>query len=119
MISVIVTACSSFGLTISEPKTDIIRRQTQAGGEVSFTINAAGQVYKQTIEFVYSSGATPADRDPSIQATRRFQRAWACFQRYKGFITPCSVDASNGGNGRATTTPYRAPMRLPRHLPRA
>ena len=50
---------------------------------VSFTINAAGQVYKQTIEFVYLDGAITADRDLSIEITRRRQRAWACFQRYK------------------------------------
>ena len=50
---------------------------------MSFTINAAGQVYKQTIEFVYLDGAITADRDLSIEITRRIQRAWACFQRYK------------------------------------
>ena len=46
-------------------------------------ITAAGQVYKQTIEFVYLGGAISADRDLSIEITRRLQRAWACFQRYK------------------------------------
>ena len=57
--------------------------QTKGGGKVSFTTNAAGQVYKQTIEFVYLGGAITADRDLSIEITRRLQRAWACFQRYK------------------------------------
>ena len=52
MMTVIVTACSSFGLTVSEAKTEIICLQTKGGGKVSFTINAASQVYKQTIEFV-------------------------------------------------------------------
>ena len=37
----------------------------------------------QTIEFVYLGGAIIADRDLSIELTRRLQRAWACFQRYK------------------------------------
>ena len=50
---------------------------------MSFTINAAGQVYKQTIEFVYLGGAITADRDLSIEITRRLQRIWACFHRYK------------------------------------
>ena len=53
------------------------------GDHVSFTINAAGQVYNQTIEFVYLSGAISADRELSIEITRRLQRAWACFQRYE------------------------------------
>ena len=37
----------------------------------------------QTIEFVYLGGTITADRDLSIEITRRLQRAWACFQRYK------------------------------------
>ena len=55
----------------------------QRRGKVSFTINAAGQVYKQTIEFVHLGGAITADRDLNIEITRPLQRAWACFQRYK------------------------------------
>ena len=56
--------------------------QTKGGGKVSLTINTVGRVYK-TIEFVYLGGAITADRDLSIEITRRLQRAWACFQRYK------------------------------------
>ena len=82
-MTVIVTACSSFGLTVSEAKTEMMGLETNGGRKVSFTINAAGQVYKQTIEFVYLGGAITADRDLSIETTRRLQRAWACFQRYK------------------------------------
>ena len=82
-MTVIVTACSLFGLTVSEAKTEIMRLETKGGGNLSFTINAAGQVYKQTIEFVYLGGAITADRDLSIEITRGLQRAWACFQRYK------------------------------------
>ena len=36
--------------------------QTKGGGKVPFTINTAGQVYKQTIEFVYLGGAITAGR---------------------------------------------------------
>ena len=207
----VVTACSEFGLTVSKAKTEIMCLQTKGGGKVSFTINAAGQVYKQTIEFAYLGGAITADRELSIEITRRLQRAWARFQRYQmkiydhpgvrlrlkvrllqaevidtllygcmtwspnkpdydrlrrvhhsmllrclgwrkrkrddhtlpyadalaktasesieaieqtmagydGFTTPCSSDASDGGNRSATITPYLAPMRLPRQLPSA
>ena len=82
-MTVIVTACSAFGLTVSEANTDIMCLQTKGGGKVSFTIKAAGQVYKQTVEFVYLGGAFTADRVLSIKITRRLQRAWACFQRCK------------------------------------
>ena len=49
-----------------------------------FTVTAAGQVWKQTVEFVYLGGAISADWDlRSVEVTRRIQRAWACFGRYK------------------------------------
>ena len=83
MMTVIVTACSAFGLMVSEAKTEIMCLRTKGGGKVSLTINAAGQVYKQTIEFVYLGGAFSADKDLSVEIPRRLQRAWACFQRYK------------------------------------
>ena len=78
-----MTACSSKGLRVSEAKTWIMCLQTKGGGKASFTINAAGQVYKQKIQFVYFGGAITADRGLSIDITRRLQRAWACFQRCK------------------------------------
>ena len=56
---------------------------------MSFTINTAGQVYKQTTEFVYLGGAITADKDLSIEITQRLQRTWACFQRYKMNIYDC------------------------------
>ena len=59
MMTLIVTACSSFGRTASEAKTEIMCLETKDEGKVSFTINAAGQVYKQTIEFVYLGWASP------------------------------------------------------------
>ena len=57
--------------------------ETKGGWKVSFTINAAGQVFKQTNEFVYLDGAITTDTDLSIEISRRLQRAWAYFQRYK------------------------------------
>ena len=55
---------SSIGLTVSQAKTDILCLQTKGGEKVSFTINAAGQVYKQTIEFVHLGGTITADKRP-------------------------------------------------------
>ena len=49
--------------------------ETKSEGNVSFMINTAGQVYKQTIQFVNLGGASTADRDLSIEITRRLQRA--------------------------------------------
>ena len=63
MMTVIVTACAAFGLTVSEAKTEPMRLQTKGGGHVLFTVSAAGQGYKQTVEFVYEGGAISADWD--------------------------------------------------------
>ena len=49
MMTVIVTACSAFMSTLSEAKTELKCLNTEGGGQVLFTINAAGQVYKQKI----------------------------------------------------------------------
>ena len=45
MMTVIVTACAAFGLTVSKAKTEIRCLQTKGGGHVPFTVTAAGQVY--------------------------------------------------------------------------
>ena len=75
--------------------------QTKGGGHVPFTVTAAGQVYKQTVEFVYLGGAISADWDlRSVEVTRRIQRAWACFGRYKTEIYE-GADAESRGNGDA------------------
>ena len=75
----------AFGLTASEAKMEIMCLQTKGWGHVPFTVTAAGQVYKQPVEFVYLGGAISADWDlrKSVEVTRRIQRAWACFGRCK------------------------------------
>ena len=70
MMAVIVNACLSFGLTVSEARTEITCVQTKGGGKASFTSNAAGQVYRQTIEFEHLGGAITADGDLGIEITR-------------------------------------------------
>ena len=49
-----------------------------------FTVTAAGQEYKQMVDFVYLGGAISTDWDlASVELTRRIQRAWAWFGGYK------------------------------------
>ena len=71
MMTVIMTACSAFGLTVSDSKTEIMCLRTKGGGKVSFAIVAAGQVYKRKSSFVYFGGAITADRQVCIEITRR------------------------------------------------
>ena len=85
MMTMIVTTCAAFGLTVSEAKTEIMCLRTKDGGEVPLTVSAAGQVYKQTVEFVYLvlRRGNQRNRDLSVEVTRRVQRAWVCFGRHK------------------------------------
>ena len=53
----------AFGLTASEAKMEIMCLQTKGWGHVPFTVTAAGQVHKQTVEFVYLGGVISADWD--------------------------------------------------------
>ena len=52
MMTVIVTACAAFGVTVSKAKTEIMCLQTKGGGHVPFSVIAAGQVCRQTVELV-------------------------------------------------------------------
>ena len=76
MMTVFVTACSSFGPRVSEARTEAIFLETKGSGKVCFTINAAGQVNKNNNEFVYLGGAITPYTDLSIEITRHLQRAW-------------------------------------------
>ena len=61
MVTVIASACSAFGLTVSDAKTNIMCLQSNGEGHVPFTVTAAGQVYNQTVEFVCLGGTISTD----------------------------------------------------------
>ena len=48
----------------------------------TFSVEAAGQVYNQTNEFVYLGGNVNHNTDLSIEVDRRIRNAWCSFQRY-------------------------------------
>ena len=54
-MGVIVVVCAAFGLTVSEAKTKImcLRAKGMPESTTTFSVQAAGQVYNQTSEFVY------------------------------------------------------------------
>ena len=56
-MGVIMVVCVTFGLAVSEAKTEIICLRTKGMPESTaiFSVEAAGQVYSQTNEFVYPS----------------------------------------------------------------
>ena len=55
-MGVIVVVCAVFGLTVSEAKTEIMCLRANPESTATFSLEAAGQVYIQTNEFVYLGG---------------------------------------------------------------
>ena len=64
-MGVIVVVCAAFGLAISEAKTEIMCLRTKGMSEstaILFSVEAAGQVFNQTNEFVYLGGTSTTCR---------------------------------------------------------
>lgn len=61
------------------------------GSNVSFNVTADGQVYKQTVKFVYLDEAVSSSQNLTSEVTGRRQRALACFGRYniRVYDGPC------------------------------
>ena len=83
-MGVIVVVCAAFGLTVSEAKTEIMCLRTKGMPESTaiFSVEAAGQVYSQTNEFVYHGGNVNHNADLSIGVDRRIRNAWCSFRKY-------------------------------------
>ena len=84
MTGVIVVVCAAFGLTVSEAKTEImcLRAKEMPESTVIFSVEAAGQMYNQTNDFVYLRGNVNHNADLSIEVDRRIRNAWCSFRKY-------------------------------------
>ena len=60
MMEMIVVVCAAFGFTVSETKTEAmcLRAKGMPESTATFSVEAAGQVYNQTNELLYSLGET-------------------------------------------------------------
>ena len=52
------------------------------GAATTFSVEAAGQVYKQAHDFVYLGGSNNHDADLSIEVDRRIRNLWCSFRKY-------------------------------------
>ena len=85
VIGVIVVVCVAFGLTVSVANnTEIICLRTKGMSEstATFSVEAAGQVYNQTNEFVYLGVNVNHNADLSVEINRRIRNAWRSFRKY-------------------------------------
>ena len=85
MMTVIVTVLEAAGVKVSEKKAEIMRLPTpdQAPCNSPLVIEAAGQGYGQTTQFLYASGLVDASADLMPEIKRRLRLAWACSSRFK------------------------------------
>ncbi len=79
MMTIIVTTCESFGLTVSEKKTETLcmRVRDKAAPKPVMAIEAAGQEYVQVDQFVYLGSCLHEDADITAELKRRRSRT-AC-----------------------------------------
>ena len=72
MMGVIVVVCAAFGLTVPEAKTEIICQRAMWMPEATtmFSVEAAGEIYNQTNEFVYLG-----EHQPLQQSVHRGRQA--------------------------------------------
>ena len=81
---IVVVVCAAFGLTVSGAKTEImcLRAKGMPESTATFSVEAAGQLYNQTNEFIYLGGNVNHNADLSIEVDRRIRNAWCSFRKY-------------------------------------
>ena len=83
MMGVTVVTCQEFGLTVSEKKTEAMHLWSHPHtASNALRIEAAGQRYKQTTEFVYLGGAISESAGLDIEIKRRIGADWASVRKY-------------------------------------
>ena len=82
MMADIVAVCASFGLTVSEAKTENMCLITKGDDRVAFDNESAGQVYKQTAKFVCLGVTVCDDADRTIDINRHVIFASLRIRRY-------------------------------------
>ena len=84
MMTVIVTVFEVAGLTVSEKKTEtmLLRTPRQTSLAPPLVIEAAGQRYTQTNQFLYLGGVIHESTDLWFEIKRRIRLIWTCFKRF-------------------------------------
>ena len=84
LMAVIVTVFETAGLTVSENKTEtmLLRTRDQTSTAPSLVIEAAGQRYRQTTQFLHLGGIIHENADLCLEIERRIRLMWACFKRF-------------------------------------
>ena len=84
MMGGIVAVCAAFGLPCRKAQTEVVCLRTMRMPESTamYSVEAAGQVYNQTNEFVRLRGGVNHNADLSIEVDRRIRNASCSFRKY-------------------------------------
>ena len=82
MMVVLVEAFGTFGLTISESKTETMCIPIPRALSTNVVFNATGQQYRQTTSFIYLGGTVTETPNLSDEIDRRIRAGWMGFKRY-------------------------------------
>ena len=88
MIAVFVEVLGTFGLTISESKTENMCMPIRRAPVTKVVFNATGQQYHQTTSFTYLGGTVTETPNLSDEIDRRIRARWMGFKRYKRELRP-------------------------------
>ena len=83
MMAVFVEVFGTFGLTISERKTETMCMPIPRATATKIVFNATGQQYRQTTSFTYLGGTVTESPNLSDEIDGRIRAGWISFKRYK------------------------------------
>ena len=83
MIVVFVEVFGTFGMTISESKTETVCMPIPRAPAAWIVFNATGQQYRETTSFTYLGGTVTETPNLSDEIDRRIRAGWMGFMRYK------------------------------------
>ena len=82
MLAGAVAMYASFGLAVSEAKTETVCPMTKGMDRVTFVTEAAGQVHKQSAKFVYLGATVRQNADVTVEITPRVLQANLRLRQY-------------------------------------
>ena len=82
-MAVFIEVFGTFGLTISESKTETMCMPIPRAPATKIVFNATGQQYRQTTSFTYMGGTVDETPNLSVEIDRRIRAGWMGFKRYK------------------------------------
>ena len=83
MITVFVEVFGTFGLTISESKTETMCMPIPRAPASKIVFNATGQQYRQTTSLTNLGGTVTETPNLSNEIDQRIRAGWMSFKRYK------------------------------------